>query len=105
MTAAQVLVKAAKLVATTGNTDHGPVRKNMGLVAELWSAYFGIGVAPADVALCLGPVKMARARTGAPLPDHFVDMAGYAAIAGELTLGEAAAAAAVDVAAPVVVAS
>ncbi len=49
MRAAELLVDAAKLVATTRNADHGPVRKNMGLVAKLWSAYFGIEVAPAVV--------------------------------------------------------
>ena len=84
MRAAELLVEAAKLVATTRNADHGPARQNLGLVAKLWSAYLGTDIEAADVAMLLALVKVARIRTGAPLPDHFVDLAGYAAIAGEL---------------------
>ena len=87
MTAAQVLVEAAKLVAVERNAQHGTARQNLGLVAKLWSAYLGVPIEAADVAALMILLKVARARTGAPLLDHFTDMAGYAGLAGELTLG------------------
>ena len=41
-----------------------------------------------DVALMMASVKIARTRTGAPHLDHFIDLAGYAGIAGELSTDE-----------------
>ncbi len=86
MTAAQVLAEAAKLVAIERNADHGPARQNLGLVAKFWSAYLGSPIEAADVAEMMVLLKLARARTGAPVLDHFVDMAGYAGLAGALAL-------------------
>ena len=43
------------------------------------------------MALLLGLVKIARARTGAPDVDHFRDLAGYAGLAGELAVVDGAA--------------
>ncbi len=41
----------------------------------------------ADAAQMLALVKTARARHGRKLADHFIDQAGYAALAGALTAG------------------
>ena len=84
MRAAVLLAEAAALVGGERSRQHGPARQNLGLAAELWSAYLRVPVEADDVALLMALLKIARARTGAPDPDHFRDLAGYAAIAGEL---------------------
>lgn len=61
----------------------GPPGPNMRRTAALWSAYLGHRVSAHDVAVCLLLVKCSRAKAGID-PDNYVDMAGYAAIAGEL---------------------
>ena len=53
-------------------------------IARLWSAYLDTLVAPSDVALMMALAKIARTKTGELNPDDFIDMAGYAGIAGEL---------------------
>ena len=88
--AAALLAEAAELAGGERSRQHGPARQTLGLTAELWSAYLGIDVQVADVALLMALLKIARARTGAPILDHFVDMAGYAGIAGELATNGAA---------------
>ena len=84
MRAAKLLAEAAKLVGGERSRQHGPARQNLGLTAELWSAYLGVDIQVADVALLVALLKIARARTGAPDVDHFRDLAGYAGLAGEL---------------------
>ena len=84
MRAAELLVEAAKLVAVERNADHGPARQNLGLAAKLWSAYLGTPIQAVDVALLMSLLKVARARAGTPDSEHFIDLAGYAGIAGEL---------------------
>ncbi len=84
MRAANLLSEAAVLVGGDRARQHGPAHRNLGLAAELWSAYLGIPIQATDVALLMALLKIARARTGAPDVDHFRDLAGYAGLAGEL---------------------
>ena len=86
MRAATLLAEAAVLVEGDRAQRHGPARQNLGLAAELWSAYLGVPIQAADVALLLALLKVARARTGAPDVDHYRDLAGYAGLAGELAV-------------------
>lgn len=90
-TAADILTEVAALVAGDRNTTHGSKEKNFRSSADLWNAYLqnrpggaGAPVSPSDVALMLLLVKVSRSISGTPFPDHYADMAGYAAIAGEL---------------------
>ena len=66
----------------------GTKRDNFRAIARLWNAYLGdrcVGLSSEDVALMMMLLKVARSQTGAAAePDHYVDMCGYAAIAGEL---------------------
>ncbi len=84
MHAAALLAEAAELVGGERFRRHGPARQSLGLTAELWSAYLKVPIEAVDVALLMALLKVARAHTGALDPDHFLDLCGYGAIAGEL---------------------
>ena len=85
MTRAEILDEAKKCVTGHREEDYGKVEDNFGLIADLWSEYLGMGVAPVDVAMMMCMLKIARIRNGGGSGDSFVDLAGYAACAGELS--------------------
>tara|TARA_R110000824_G_C15004088_1_gene656570 strand:+ start:355 stop:705 length:351 start_codon:yes stop_codon:yes gene_type:complete len=53
-------------------------------IAQLWSAYLRIHVAPYQVAALMALLKIARSEFNAANADNYVDLAGYAAIYAEL---------------------
>ncbi len=90
MKASEIASNAAKLLSADREKTHGPKRLNHQKIAALWNAYLGIRPDPSaplselDVALMMNQLKVARTQLGAHNPDDYVDMVGYAAIAGEL---------------------
>lgn len=86
-----VLDTAKQYVSSDRQADHGAPENTFGLIAKLWSAYLtGDGqdgeiiVTPADSAVMLGLLKVARQRMNPDHGDNYVDLAGYAACAAEL---------------------
>lgn len=85
MKAADTLRTAADIVGGERGDTHGSMQDNMGKIAALWNGYLGsTNIDAKDVAIMMVMLKAARIRTGISIEDHFVDMAGYAAIAGEV---------------------
>ena len=74
---------AAKIVTGQRQYDYGDKVVNHRNIAELWNAYLDMDIAPHDVAICMLLVKVARLKNR-KTKDCYVDMAGYAAIAGEI---------------------
>lgn len=85
MKAGEILQAAASAVEGPRNDTHGTKKLNMAHTAALWTAYKGVEFSAADVAHMMVLLKMSRVICGKPLDDHWVDMAGYAAIAGEVS--------------------
>lgn len=54
------------------------------LIAKRWSLVLGIQVSPSQVSLCLIDLKLARLAANPGHLDSIVDVAGYAALLGEL---------------------
>jgi hypothetical protein len=81
-----VLKEALDCVCTGGTRErtHGDFRDTFEATAALWTTYLGVNVSPMDVCLMFDLAKTARIMSGVPAPDHFVDKAGYAALAGAL---------------------
>lgn len=79
--AAEILETAAELVGGDRSQTHGG-DATMRVCADLWSAYMGAEIEPADVARMMALMKMARARCGQTNIDHDMDAAGYCGIAG-----------------------
>ena len=64
---------------------YGPPEALFGHIAARWSLVLGIGISPAQVALCLIDLKLARLTRDPSHLDSIVDVAGYAACLREVT--------------------
>ena len=56
---------------------------SFGLIGQLWTVYVGTLFTAKDVAMMLALLKVARIHNGDKM-DSFIDLAGYAACAGEI---------------------
>lgn len=79
----EILNTAVKCVCGEREQDYGTPENNFTLIANLWSAYHGGTFTAKDVAIMMCLLKVARIKTGSS-EDSFVDLAGYAACAGEI---------------------
>ena len=77
--AAAILTEATKLITQDRANQHGESFK---ITAELWSAYLGITITQEDFCICLALMKVARAKKGSKIKDHFLDASAYMALAG-----------------------
>jgi hypothetical protein len=90
--AGSLLAEAARIVEGARNQQHGDKERSFVAIAGLWGAYLQHRRNPdgplraQDVAVMMSLMKVMRSEWGTPIRDHFVDMAGYAGIAGELAL-------------------
>lgn len=79
----EILKTAESCVCGERERDYGTPEDNFGLIALLWSVYTGHSFTSKDVAIMMCLLKIARIKTGKSM-DSFVDLAGYAACAGEI---------------------
>lgn len=88
-----ILEEAIRLVGGDRQRTHGDKLQNHENIARLWNAYLhnaNIKRGPVwqlnalDVALMMALLKIARTQLGSHNPDNYVDLAGYAAVAGEI---------------------
>lgn len=86
MKRAEILEAARVCVCGERERDYGSPEDSFALIGKLWSAYMGVPVSPKDVAMCMALLKVARIKAGDKV-DSFVDLAGYAACAGEISTG------------------
>jgi hypothetical protein len=63
--------------------DYGHPSDNMQRTARLWSAYLEMPITDYQVSMCMALVKIARSMETAKT-DTYIDLVGYAAIAGQL---------------------
>ena len=97
MTRAEILDEAKKCVGGQRPQDYGTPEDNFTTIGRLWSIYMHAAhphipisfntITAKDVAVMMGLLKVARIARGSSL-DSFVDLAGYAACAGEITARE-----------------
>ena len=95
MNRAEVLAAAKKCVCGEREQDYGTPEDNFTTIGLLWGVYLRAahpelqnilpinGIEAKDVAVMMSLLKVARIATGSS-PDSFVDLAGYAACAGEI---------------------
>lgn len=84
----KVLEEANRLTTGDRLKSYGSPYKNHADIAAGWSVILGKQVTPAEVALCMAWLKIARTVKDPKLVDSYVDGAAYMAIAGELIDGE-----------------
>ena len=83
MISQDILEEANKLIGGDRNDDYGDKLTNHENIAALWSIFLRKKLTPHDVAMCMALVKVARLMH-AHKTDSYIDLAAYAAIAGEL---------------------
>lgn len=95
MKASDIAKKASELVAGDRQKTHGDKTRNFLNIARLWNAYMlsrpnpWAELTPTDIGHLMVLLKVARTQLGAFNLDDYVDMAGYAACAGEIAWLEA----------------
>tara|TARA_R110000824_G_scaffold90161_1_gene220459 strand:+ start:155 stop:418 length:264 start_codon:yes stop_codon:yes gene_type:complete len=83
MDSREYLDKTIKVVMGPRQHDYGDKHENHENIAKLWSSFLDCEVSAHDVAICMLLLKIARIKHK-PTEDCYIDMAGYAAIAGEI---------------------
>lgn len=84
----ECLRKACECVNGDRNSKYGEPENNLKLIAEFWSSYLGTELTPTDVANMMVLLKVARTNSGKMHLDNYIDMAGYASLAYEVTKEE-----------------
>ena len=87
MRADELLASASDTINVRNNT-HGDTKDNMRRTAMLLSAYLETPIHDYQVAVIMQLVKISRTQESPYLLDHWLDLLGYGAIAGELALRE-----------------
>lgn len=82
----EVLDEAKQLINGDRQEQYGTPQENFRRIAAMWSAYLGVEVGMADVAVCMALVKACRLANDHKR-DSFVDGAAYFALAAELSDG------------------
>ena len=90
MNRVEILNTAAELISGDRAATYGDALVSHQRIANLWSTYLGAPVSAVDVAACLILMKVSRSK-GAAHRDNWIDMAGYAALAGEMEAATTAA--------------
>lgn len=81
-----VLSTAGELINGQRAKDYGDAAENFQRIADLWQPILGVQPTPAQVALCLTQLKVARIITSPAHTDSWVDAAGYIALGAETAL-------------------
>ena len=83
MKSKEYLEKTIEIISGDRHMDYGDKTINHQNIADLWSTFLGHKVTAQQAAICMLLVKVARL-THRRTEDCYIDMAGYAAIAGEI---------------------
>lgn len=79
-----ILNEASDLINGDRHADYGSAYDNHLRIATIWGVILGVSVSPAQVALCMSGVKIARLANDITKADSWIDLAGYAALGGEM---------------------
>ena len=80
----EILDEAKRLTHGDRNKNYGKPLTNHQRIAGLWSIFLEQEITPAQAAMCLALVKVARLIETPDHQDSPIDMAAYAAIYGEI---------------------
>lgn len=86
MNRGEILDEAHTLTYGKRDKNYGTPYINHKRIADIWSVILGQEITPAQVALCMVGVKIARLVESPDHLDSYVDGCAYFAISGELSL-------------------
>lgn len=88
MDRAEILNTASEYVTKDRDEAYGTPENNFRKIAGFWNEYLSdrleCGITSEDVAIMMCLLKIARIASGQTKDDNYIDLAGYAACAGEL---------------------
>ena len=79
-----ILEEALSLIAKDRHNDHGPAEQSFERIAKFWSLILDTTVRPHQVAQCMIALKLSRINHTSVNDDNWIDIAGYAALGGEV---------------------
>ena len=79
----EILKKAKSKINGDRHKDYGEAYENHNNIARLWSVILQKEITPEQVYQCMIAVKMSRLINSPKHLDSWVDIVGYAALAGE----------------------
>ncbi len=89
MTREELLTAALETVTKHRETSYGTPEDNFSRIAAYWTVHLGdrlsSALTPADVAYMMVLLKVARGAHSPSHPDHWLDIAGYAACGSEVS--------------------
>ncbi len=85
MNRSDVLEQAGAAISGDRHDKYGDARDNFANIAAGWQVIFGVDVTAEQVALAMVWVKTARLLQTPDHADSWIDMAGYAALGGEVS--------------------
>lgn len=85
MNRTELLNGACQVINGDRDASYGSAQENFTRIARLWEQVLGINLTPETVALCMSLVKIARLVHSPDHEDSWMDLAGYAALGGELS--------------------
>ena len=83
MKSKEYLEKTIEIISGDRQEDYGDKTINHQNIADLWRIFLGHKITAQQAAICMLLVKVARLKNK-QTEDCYIDMAGYAAIAGEI---------------------
>lgn len=78
------LDEAKNLINNDRAADYGDAYEMHRRIAAGWSEILGVVVKPHEVALCMAWLKVSRIVVSPSHTDSYIDLAAYAALAGEI---------------------
>lgn len=80
----EILNKAAAAISGERDEHYGSPEDNFSQIAVFWTNYLHTPITSTDVANMMILLKMSRAMNDPSHEDNWIDIAGYAACAGEI---------------------
>ncbi len=80
--AAELLAYTSELINGERAKDYGEPHQSFEKIAKLWSTYLHTDISVTDVGMMMILLKVARNGRGKNKQDNFVDICGYASLAG-----------------------
>ena len=92
MTRVDIIAEVSRCVNTERNSSYGEPEDNFRAIADFWNVYMSNRgeelnrpLTATDIAIMMSLLKIARIATGEAKMDNFIDLAGYAVCAGEVS--------------------
>lgn len=91
MLRSDILDEAKSIITGDRQKSYGDAKDSFALIANLWNGYLAVHqgfLTVADVANMMILLKIARSLGPNGKDDNYIDICGYAALAGELSAGD-----------------